>query len=370
MAQANLPVNVRPFDWRDLPALYRLRSQSVFLDSALLLTRGPLPLPGALFSFLAPSMGLFTCVHEGSKQDGGPLIGQLIHPPGAPFAHLTFLTPDGALESPRTSGLVEYLMALSGERGALRLLADADEHSPVYDALRSSGFAVYSRQRIWQVPLPRRVAASQGSNGRPPAQPRPWRGARDQDVLPIRLLYNALVPGLVQQVEPLATQTPRGLVYYQAGELLAYMEVKYGHRGIWVQPFIHPDAENSAQYFIDLLNRLPSRGSRPVYICVRSYQSWLEPAIETLGAVPGPRQAVMARQLAAAQKSARPFALPARVESAQPEATLPIARFEPSTAPSNSLPSVCSSNPFPESVVSNPLPESAVSHPFPKSVVT
>jgi hypothetical protein len=34
-----------------------------------------------------------------------------------------------------------------------------------------------------------------------------------------------------------------------------------------------------------------------VYVCVRSYQAWLETALEDLGAEPGPRQAVMVRRL-------------------------------------------------------------------------
>jgi hypothetical protein len=59
----------------------------------------------------------------------------------------------------------------------------------------------------------------------------------------------------------------------------------------------------------------------------RSYQSWLEPLIEDLGAETGPRQAVMVKHLAAAQKASRAFALPA-LEGGQPEITAPIARTE------------------------------------------
>ena len=63
-------------------------------------------------------------------------------------------------------------------------------------------------------------------------------------MLRIRSLYNNLVPGLVQQVEPLPPDQLRGMVYYQQGELLAYVELRYGPRGIWAQPFVHPDAED------------------------------------------------------------------------------------------------------------------------------
>ena len=93
-------MNVRHFDWRDLPTLNRLRSQSVYLNSALVLTRGPMPVRGALFSFLAPSMGIFTYVlnGEGAEQFAGL---RAVHPlcMGSSLSHLTFLTPDVALDS-------------------------------------------------------------------------------------------------------------------------------------------------------------------------------------------------------------------------------------------------------------------------------
>jgi hypothetical protein len=117
------------------------------------------------------------------------------------------------------------------------------------------------------------------------------------------------------------------MVYYEQGELLAYVELKYGHRGIWAHPFVHPDARDVAAQFIDLLSRIPNRRSRPVYICVRSYQAWLEAAIEDLGAEAGPRQAVMAKQLVISHKVRNTFALPA-LEGGQPEVTAPVARLE------------------------------------------
>jgi hypothetical protein len=307
---------VRQFDWRDLPTLRRYRRESVFLDSTLLLTRGSQQMTGALFSYLAPSLGIFTCVSNGDASPEGRMIGQFIHPAGSPFSHLTFLAPSSALESCSISALVEYMMALSGERGALRLLADVDEQISAFEALHRCGFAVYSRQCIWQL------------DGRPANEPskHTWRLLTDQDMIPVRNLYNNLVPGLVQQIEPFAQSKaalPRGLVCYQNGELLGFVELKYGQRGIWVQPFIHPDTEDVQQTLLDLVNKIPDRRSRPVYICVRSYQAWLELAIDDLGGKAGPRQAVMARQLVTPQRVERMFALPA-LEGGQAEASAPL----------------------------------------------
>ena len=309
-------MNVRHFDWRDFSALHRFRNQSIFLDSALVLTRGPMMVPGALFSYLAPSMGVFTYVLNGEHTNDAPLFGQFIHPMGSQFSHLTFLAPDVALGSTKVLALVEHMMSHSGERGALRLLADVNESSEAFETLRQCSFAIYTRQRIWQL-----TGFPDGGSG-----PSPWRPAISRDEIPIRSLVNNLVPALVQQVEPLATQRPKGMVYYDHGDLIAFVELKYGHRGIWAQPFVHPDAENMGRHFLDLLSKIPNRRSRPVYICVRSYQAWLETAIEDLGAEAGPRQAVMAKQLVNQQKASRAFAIPA-LEGGQPEITAPVVRL-------------------------------------------
>jgi hypothetical protein len=309
-------MKVRHFDWRDFPALHRFRNQSVFLDSALVLTRGPMMVSGALFSALAPPMGVYTYVLNGEETGSSPVFGQFIHPMGSQFSHMTFLAPDVSLESAEVFSLVEHMMVQSGERGALRLLADVDERSEAFETLRMCGFAIYSRQRVWQL-----TGFPDGGS-----QSATWRSAFSQDEIPIRALYNNLVPALVQQVEPLATQRPKGMVYYDHEDLIAYVELKYGRRGIWAQPFVHPDAQDMTQHFLDFLSKIPNRRSRPVYICVRSYQAWLETAIEDLGAEAGPRQAVMAKQLASQQKALRAFAIPA-LEGGQPEITAPVVRL-------------------------------------------
>ncbi len=307
---------VRQFDWRDWPTLRRYRQESVFLDSALVLTRGSQQLTGALFSSLSSSLGIFTCVSNGENTPSGRMIGQFIHPTGSPFSHLTFLSPQSALESCSIAPLLEYMIVLSGERGAMRLLADVDEQSQAFEALRQCGFVVYSRQCIWQLADWGDVSAHSSA----------WRSLTERDTIPVRNLYNNLVPGLVQQIEPFAQSKaalPRGLVKYQNDELLAFAELKIGARGVWVQPFIHPDTEDVQQILIDLFKHVTDRRSRPVYICIRSYQSWLELAIDELGGKSGPRQAVMARQLVTPQRVERLFAIPA-LEGGQAEAPAPL----------------------------------------------
>jgi hypothetical protein len=78
---------------------------------------------------------------------------------------------------------------------------------------------------------------------------------------------------------------------------------------------------------MELLYHVPHRRGRPVYVCVRTYNSWLEPAMEEIGAKAGPRQAVMVKHLAVPQKAVRAYVLPA-LEGGHPEATAPIVRSQ------------------------------------------
>ncbi len=309
-------MSIHPFDWRDLPALHRHRNQSVFLHSALVLTRGPMLLSGALLSTLAPRMGIMTAVWVDDGDAARVVIGQSMHVAGAQCSQLIFLTPEELLEADTLTPLLEYFARQAVERGAFRLLADVDEGTPAFDALRGAGFAIYARQRIWRIL--NQQTPDGGAND--------WRLALDSDLIAVRSLYNNLIPGMVQQVEPFPAERLRGMVFCQRGNLLAYVELKYGHRGIWAQPFVHPDAEPVTAHLVSLFQHLTSRHSRPLYVCVRSYQSWLEPAIESLGAEAGPRQAIMVKHLALPQKAQRAYALPA-LEGGHPEITAPISQL-------------------------------------------
>jgi hypothetical protein len=310
-------MNIRQFDWRDLPVLLRYRENHTYLNSALLLTQGPRSIFGAFLSSITQAIGIFTSICTSDDHSGPPVIGQAIHMAGSPAGQLTFMAPAEALDSSMVPAVLEHLAVQVGERGAFRLLADVDERSLAFEALRHASFAIYARQRVWQIK----------SLSRQPQKNLPWKVASERDAIAVRSLYNNVVPGLVQQVEPLNGEHLRGLVYHQGEEILAFVELRHGVRGIWAQPFVHPDAEEVTGHFVDLIQNLPYRHSRPVYLCIRSYQSWLETAVEELGAEPGPRQAVMVKHLALTQKAARSFALPA-LESGHPEISAPVAHVE------------------------------------------
>lgn len=309
-------MNIRPFGWRDLALLRNYINRGLFLDSARVLIHGTSMIPmGAFLPFLGPSTRIFTYRCQNTPTPGMPLLGQLTYTMGATYARLSFLAPEDTMDQSTLSTLADYMAMQMGEHGAFHILADVDESSQVFQLLHRAGFAIYARQRIWRL------------DGLPVGEEDPaiWRSCRSMDIIGVRSLYCNVVPGLVQQVEPLPKKNLRGVVHYQNGDLLAFVDLKYGRNGIWVQPFIHPDAQGFDRYLFQLLHDLPARRGRPLYICVRSYQSWLESAFELMGARVGPQQAVMVRHLALTRRVNQTYPLPA-INGSRAEPTAPIAR--------------------------------------------
>lgn len=277
---------IRPFELPDLRTLHRFRKQGVYLDSLAVLTRGRQIVPmRAVFSPLSEAIGVFTGVHDVNGHP--PLIGQASHSLGASAAHLTFLTPDNVVDPDAGAALIEYLIKRVGEREAQTLLAEVDEDTATFETLRRLNFSIYARQRIWRIrDIPKREV--------PDVE---WRAYNSIDGINARKLHFATVPSLVQQIESNKFQDLKGWVHYQGDEMLAYAEVIDGPRGIWVQPFIHPEMENVGRHLTSLVSILRPRSRRPVYFCLRSYQAGLSHFLDGLDAEVSASQAVMARRL-------------------------------------------------------------------------
>jgi hypothetical protein len=294
-----MTVTLRPTDWRDLSVLHRYRSKGLYLDTARALTRGSHFSSEVLRSFFSPATDAFTwiCADDCNQL---PILGQFSHAPESPIAYLTLLAPEEDLEAPVTIDLLEGLARQAGEHGAFHLVAEIPEKSGAFESLRKAGFVVYARQRVWKLK----------ENSQNHQLEIPWETADSQDIIAVQALYHSLIPGMVQQIEPLPSKTIKGLVCHDHGELLGYVDLRSGPRGVWVQPFIHPDTTDVDARLRDLFESIPNRRSRSLYFCVRSYQSWLERALDSMEAEPGPGQAVMVKRLTARQAVKRPFALP------------------------------------------------------------
>lgn len=306
---------VRPLDLLDLITLYNFRHRLVPLDSARTLTRGNRMSMISMLSYLNPRREIATAI---STHKDDILLGQVTHSNGSPYASLAFLAPEESSPQVQNS-LLDHLSVQAGEWGCLAILAEVDESSPVFRALRHSGFSMVAWQRIWKM-----------NEAQAPAQEVPWNGPQDSDLIAIQGLHNQIVPAILQVIEPMPRHAS-GLVCRQDGEIQATVNLAYGPAGIWAQPLIHPEAPCLAEWLTGMLASIPNRRNRPVYVCVRSYQAWLESMLEELGASAGERQAVMVRHL-----SVRKFAeeaLPTKpVESAWAKPATPVARIHPGDA--------------------------------------
>jgi len=278
---------VRSLDVLDLPLLSRYRRDMLSLDSARILTRGNPLSPVALLSYLNPLHHIYTAV---ASDNGISLMGQVTLREDETSARVTFLAPQENING-LTQPLLDHLVAQAGEWGAFHLLAEVDEDSPVFRLLRQAGFAMYAWQRIWK------LSSSDPDNAKKDI----WRQVNETDWPAIQSLFGQIVPALLHPVEALPKQVI-GLVCRPEGNLQAYVTVDSGPKGIWIQPIVPPDSDCVSEQLTGLTHALADGRERPIYVCVRSYQAWLESILEDLGAQAGPRQAVMVRRLAKLQK--------------------------------------------------------------------
>ena len=273
---------IRSLDILDLPLIARYRNDALTLDSTRALTRGhPLSAAGML-AYVNPARHLYSAVANGN---GNTLLGGVIHSHNETFAKLLYLAPASRLDHAALPGLVEHLVTQVGGWGAFHVIAEIDETSDAFPALRQAGFSVYAWQRMWDVS---ELSSTTDKT-------KIWARARSMNRPALQSLYHQIVPQLMQPVEPLSKNT-RGLIC--DGDVKCYVSMSSGAQGIVLTPLIHPEATGVETKLTSLLNCIPDRRGRPVYLCVRSYQAWLEPALEDLGAKSAPRQAVMVKHLA------------------------------------------------------------------------
>jgi len=289
-------MTIRSLDLLDIPTLARYRNDVLTLDSARALTRGhPLGTMG-LLAYINPARHLYAAIENSGES---ALLGGIIHTRGELFARLLYLAPLSNLHDPQLPALIEHLAIQAGEWQAAHVLAEVDETSDVFPALRMTGFSVYAWQRMWDVSLLEQTGSNSNLN---------WRRMQSLDLPAVQNLHYQIVPQLLHPVEP----APNRVMGYVHQSLKCYASITSGMVGVVITPLIHPDENDVSEKIASLVASLPDRRGRPIYLNVRSYQAWLEPVLEDLGALASTRQAVMVKHLARLVKNGQPArALPA-----------------------------------------------------------
>lgn len=274
-------MSIRPLAILDLPQLYRFREEALGLDTARTLTRGN-PLGAArLLAYMNPARHVYGAIANGENES---VLGGIIHSRDDSFAKLLYLAPLSNLSHPELPALIENLSSQAGTWGAFHVLAEVDELSDAFVPLRKAGFSVYAWQRMWELS---EITESTSKFD--------WMRVKSVHLPSVQNLYYEIVPALLQPVE-LQPKTPLGWMSNDGPK--CYVSVMYGVRGIVLTPLIHPEASDVSAKLAAFIDNLPDRRNRPVYVCVRSYQAWLEPVLADLGAKATERQAVMVKHLA------------------------------------------------------------------------
>lgn len=303
-------MTIRSLDLLDLPVITRYRNDVLTLDSARALTRGhPLGAVG-LLSYVNPTRHLYAAIANGGES---ALLGGVVHTRGDSFAKLLYLAPSSHLDHHQLPALLEHLAAQAGEWNAFHVLAEVDETSDVFPALRATGFSVYAWQRLWDVSLIEKTGSDSHSDKERVESG--WRRTQSIDLPVVQNLHYQIVPPLLHPIEP---APGRALGFVHVENLKCYASVTAGMYGVVLTPFIHPDEHHASEKIAALVANLPDRRGRKIYLCVRSYQAWFEPVLEDLGAHALPRQAVMVKHLTRLVKAGQPArAVPSSV-SVQP----------------------------------------------------
>jgi hypothetical protein len=273
-------MSIRPLDLLDLPTLYRYRGEAVSFDATRQLTRGnPLGAIGVM-AYINPRRHIYSAV---SAKDGPTLLGGIIHTYGETFAKILYLAPASQMDNRALPELIENLTSEAGKWGAFHVLAEVDEMSEAFLPLRAAGFSVYAWQRMWDVSA--LMSADLDSK---------WLRVRSIDLPSVQSLFHQIVPPLLQPLE----RMPKRAIGFMCNEgVKCYVSTASGMAGIVLFPLIHPEATEVSAKLLSIIKQLPNRSGRPIYFCVRSYQAWLEPVLEDLGAKSAARQAVMVKHL-------------------------------------------------------------------------
>lgn len=281
----------RAISLTDLPLLRRLGGNGAVLDSEIALTsEAQASLTSILFG--RPFVTLVARAQERHA------IGQFRYKADDLNAHVTFISP---AQTPTAEDVTAWYHLLdgmareAGKLGAHALIAEVEVQSDKLALLRQARFACYARQTIWRR-APARCNLSEASLM--------LTEESGNDQIGISSLMVSTIPTL-QQMVFMPHGEMEGLVWRKNGQVEAYLTYSEGKHGIYLVPYIHSDEMHQAEQIIaSAIARLPKAERLPVYVCVRSYQTWLESRLLSMGFEQVTEQCVMVRHIAAGIKEA------------------------------------------------------------------
>ena len=279
------------------------KSETVNSESALL---GEYPsLRLALMGYVFPlGSGACTCVLDPAGQSTCERgFVQVRMRPGCPEWDLIYVAP--ALDQAEGSfsiwrRLLDGLSGIASERGVQRMYARPLHDEVREEVLRSAGFNVYARERVFRCSSLR--VKGRRCDGT-------WRPRRDDDWGEMRRLYRSATPHLVRQAEggdmrwydealpgQLGVRSREEYVLEDGRHLAAYLGLTGGRRGYWLHLLLaESKIGHAAEVVGSGLDLLAGRAERPIYWGVRDYQHWLVEVLQGRGFEPVADRSLMVK---------------------------------------------------------------------------
>ena len=285
----NIQTDTHSMKLLDLPLMLRLKQNAIVLHSELGLTEDARGQNSALLSSIVFPRGLHTLLaHVNDKN----VVGQFRYRAGDANAHIVYLAPTLADDEDDTIWLhmLDAMAEQAGKNGAQTLVGEVELSHRLFETMRTAGYAVYSRQVIWQHdPLDGDISIPELS----------ITAETNDDQIGIAALLGSTIPRILQAVMGPSTDMA-GLVYRKAGRVEAYIAYSEGKHGVYLMPYLHPEVLDEAPDIVAAaLLKIERCRKLPVYVGVRGYQGWLENAMLDLGFNPWLEQAVMVKHLTA-----------------------------------------------------------------------
>lgn len=278
----------------DIPLMLRLKQNAIVLHSELGLTEDARGQNSALLSSIVFPRGLHTLVAHADDQD---VVGQFRYRNDDTNAHIVYLAPTLKDDEDDSIWLhiLDAMAQQAGKHGAQTLVGEVEVSHRLFETMRRAGYAVYSRQVIWQHrPIK--------DDTQPPVI-KLTEETRD-DQVGIASLMGCTIPGILQTVMGPSTDM-EGFVYRKDKRIEAYIAYSEGKHGVYLIPYLHPDVLSDASDIIAKAFLMIDRSRKvPIYVSVRGYQGWLENAMLDLNFTPWLEQAVMVKHLTAGVRQA------------------------------------------------------------------
>jgi hypothetical protein len=264
-----------------------LLAGAIALDSSFALTHGS---PHSLWWMTAqfdPRQSVLSRLYQDEDLER---ICQLRISSNEQLAKLSFLSANSIIRNQDLSIILDDMRQCAQNFGALHLIAEVDHKQPLLESMKAWGFGVCAWQDIWKLERPIRTSD-------PLENKIEWCPLAEVDWWQTSQLLQSIIPPISQTTDLPLRHRSRFWVCHHADRIIAFADIRQGPQGIWIQPTFDPEISRVPDLICELVNVMPARLSRPLYLSIRSYQSWLFRSIELMNAEYLGHQAILVKHL-------------------------------------------------------------------------